>query len=200
MIRGSKYPSKKRINLYQREISKKTVVFQCLTVVFILVFLQVCVRFLVVGFIQQAEHREQLYRNMEHQLEKLRTANQIMEEVTAEFAHYGDSCLNEEEKKLPSRLRMLETLNVVIFPICTQIATVSITDDKMELNCILSNGTMLSELIKQVEADEAVRYVTASVETVKSDEAMELVFASEKEVDVQMTVYFKASDESEETS
>lgn len=187
MIGGSKYPSKKRINLYHQQINKKAVVFRFLMTVFLVTLAYVCVYFFVIAPIKQTEHMEQLYQNMELQLEELRASNLRLDEISAEYAHYGDACLNEEEKQLPSRLRMLETLKTVVFPLCTRITSVSITGDKMEITCVLSNGAALSEVIRQIEADEAVRYVTASAETVIGDEEN---FAEYKSVNVQMTVYF----------
>ena len=86
-IGGSRYPEKKRINLYQREIKKSMVVFQVLAFALFLAVLYVFVRVGILLPMQEADHAEMVYQNMAEQLETMRSANSIMDEVFAEYAH-----------------------------------------------------------------------------------------------------------------
>ncbi|MFQ8840731.1 MAG: hypothetical protein ACLR8P_07185 [Clostridium fessum] len=44
-------------------------------------------------------------------------SNEVYGEVLAEYAHYGNGYLNEEESKLPDRRMMLDSLKSQIFPL-----------------------------------------------------------------------------------
>ena len=70
----------------------------------------------------------------------------------------------------------------------------------MNISCVLPKGTVLSELIGQIEEDEAVFYVTASLEDVGGDEAdaNSSVLALNKEAKAEITVSFRKPGESGE--
>ena len=72
----------------------------------------------------------------------------------------------------------------------------------MVINCILSKGTVLSELVGGIEQDDAVRYVTASIESTQKDQTAgaDDRLAAQKEVNATLTVMFKLPGESGETS
>ncbi len=97
-IGGSRYPEKRRINLYQRRIKKSTVVLELAAFALFGVALYVFVRVGVLLPMQQADHAEMVYQNMASQLETMRAANGIFNDVSAEYAHYGSSFMSDEEK------------------------------------------------------------------------------------------------------
>ena len=196
-IGGSRYPEKRRINLYQRRIKKSTVVLELAA-------------FALFGFVrvgvllpmQQADHAEMVYQNMASQLETMRAANGIFNDVSAEYAHYGSSFMSDEEKNTPDRLVMINTLETKIFPQCKSISDISVSDDQMVISCILPKGTVLSELVGGIEQDDAVRYVTASIESTQKDQTAgaDDRLAAQKAVNATLTVMFKLPGESGETS
>lgn len=197
-IGGPKYPDKKRINLYQREFKKSKIALQLAAFAAFLVFLHFFVLFGVREPLLKAERAELAYQRMEKQLETIQRANSIMPEVQEEYAHYGNSWQNDEEKAIPDRLRMLATLKNTIFPLCNSIETVSITAEEMNISCVLPRGTVLSELIGQIEQDSAVYYVTASLENVGGDETRTSALALTKDAEADITVYFYKPGESGE--
>ena len=140
-IGGSRYPEKRRINLYQRRIKKSTVVLELAAFALFGVALYVFVRVGVLLPMQQADHAEMVYQNMASQLETMRAANGIFNDVSAEYAHYGSSFMSDEEKNTPDRLVMINTLETKIFPQCKSISDISVSDDQMvklysaERNC-----------------------------------------------------------------
>ena len=201
-IGGSRYPEKRRINLYQRRIKKSTVALELAAFALFGVALYVFVRVGVLLPMQQAEHAEMVYQNMASQLETMRAANGIFYDVSAEYAHYGSSFMSDEEKNTPDRLVMINTLETKIFPQCKSISDISVSDDQTVINCILSKGTVLSELVGGIEQDDAVRYVTASIESTQKDQTAgaDDRLAAQKEVNATLTVMFKLPGESGETS
>ena len=68
----------------------------------------------------------------------------------------------------------------------------------MDISCVLPRGTVLSELIGQIEQDGAVYYVTASLENVGGDETQTSALALTKEAEADITVYFYKPGESGE--
>ena len=192
-IGGPKYPDKKRINLYQREVKKGAVAGQIVTLAAFLVFLYGFSQVGIVMPMERADRAEAAYQRMEAQLEVMKQANSIMPEVKTEYAHYGNSWRNDQEAVMPDRLVMLDVLKNTIFPICKTIETVSVTDDQMNLECTLERGTMLKSLIQDIEEDGAVRYVTASLEETEDEDLLDISKrAEDKVVRAQVTVYFYA--------
>ena len=103
-IGGPKYPDKKRINLYQREVKKGAVAGQIVTLAAFLVFLYGFSQVGIVMPMERADGAEAAYQRMEAQLEVMKQANSIMPEVKTEYAHYGNSWRNDQEAVMPDRL------------------------------------------------------------------------------------------------
>ena len=122
---------------------------------------------------ERADRAEAAYQRMEAQLEVMKQANSIMPEVKTEYAHYGNSWRNDQEAVMPDRLVMLDVLKNTIFPICKTIETVSVTDDQMDLECTDGNGFKMT-VIKEIEEDGAVRYVTASLEETEDEDLLDI--------------------------
>lgn len=200
-IGGPKYPEKKRINLHQKENKKETVIAELIAFVLFWVLLYFFVQFAVLAPMRAADIAEERYRNTVLQLESLKEENSAMDEVTVEYAHYGSSYLTEEEAGTPDRIKMLGTLKTTIFPLCQSVSAVSINEDHMDITCVLPKGTVLANLIAQIEQDGTVRYVTASLESTKEQEAGSIdALAAEKPVDVVLSVSFYKPGESGGTS
>lgn len=197
-IGGPKYPDKKRINLYQREFKKSMIALQVAAFVLFLVFLHFFVVFGVKKPLLEAERAELAYQRMEKQLDSIRRANSVIDEVQEEYDHYGNAWQSEEEKKVPDRLQMFEVLSSRIFPQCSSISSVSISEDQMNISCVLPKGTVLSGLIAQIEEADCVRYVTASLEATVQSAVQTSELALNKKTDAEITVYFYAPGESGE--
>ena len=131
------------------------------------------------------------------QNKKGKIAAEVYGEVLAEYAHYGNGYLNEEESKLPDRRMMLDSLKSQIFPL-TAVSSVSITSDQMSLEGTIPNGTLFPQLVRDAEADPNARYVTASLEETVKKDGEERVLASLKQVGVSMAVFFNEPEEGKE--
>lgn len=197
-IGGPKYPDKKRINLYQREFKKSKIALDLAAFAVFLVFLHFFVVLGVKEPLRKAERAELSYQRMEQQLASIREANSVMPEVVEEYDHYGNAWQSEDEKKVPDRLQMFEVLSSRIFSQCSSISSVSIREDWMSISCVLPRGTVLSELIGQIEEEDCVRYVTASLEATVGTAVQTSELALSKKTDADITVYFYAPGESGE--
>ena len=143
------------------------------------------------GLLRKADQAEAVYAATEQQLSALQKSNEVYSEVQAEYAHYGNGYLNEEERQLPDRRKMLDSLKSQIFPL----TAVSTTSDQMALEGRIPNGSSFPELVRDAEADPDARYVTASLEETVQKEGEERVLAASKPVGVSMTVFFNVPEE-----
>lgn len=170
-IGGPKYPKKRRINLYQKQTKKGKIAAELGAFAVFMVFVYGFSRFGVMLPLQEADR--------------------------AEYAHYGNGYLNEEESKLPDRRMMLDSLKSQIFPL-TAVSSVSITSDQMSLEGTIPNGTLFPQLVRDAQADPNARYVTASLEETVKKDGEERVLASLKQVGVSMAVFFNEPEEGKE--
>lgn len=193
-IGGSKYPKKRRINLYQKQIKKGKIAAEIGVFAVFMLGVYGFSQFGVVRLLEEADRAEAIYTMTERQLQALQQSNRILGEVTAEYAHYGNEYLNEEEKKLPNRAMMLDSLKSNLFPMMT-VPSVSITEDQMLLNGSIPSGVMFPDLVRGAENDPRVRYVSVSLEDTVSSESEAQVLAAGKNVDVALVVYFNVPEE-----
>lgn len=146
-IGGPKYPKKRRINLYQKQTKKGKIAAELGAFAVFMVFVYGFSRFGVMLPLQEADRAEAVYAATEKELRTLEKSNEVYGEVLAEYAHYGNGYLNEEESKLPDRRMMLDSLKSQIFPL-TAVSSVSITSDQMSLEGTIPNGTLFSQLVR----------------------------------------------------
>ena len=107
-IGGPKYPKKRRINLYQKQTKKGKIAAELGAFAVFMVFVYGFSRFGVMLPLQEADRAEAVYAATEKELRTLEKSNEVYGEVLAEYAHYGNGYLNEEESKLPDR-RMIRS-------------------------------------------------------------------------------------------
>lgn len=196
-IGGPRYPKKRRINLYQKKVKKEKVAAELAAFAVFMAalfgFSQTC----VIRPLKELDRAETLYARTEQELKELKRITEVYDEVTAEYAHYGNGYKNEEEKKRPDRLVMLNCLKTQIFPLA-EVSAVSITSDQMSLTATLPNGTLYPRLVLGAEEDPDTRYVTASMGATMEEEGKLKARASEKNVTVTMIVFFNEPQEDEE--
>lgn len=194
---GSKYPDKKRINLYADNSGKGQGIRKMAVFAAALTCTAAFINIFVVIPLRQTERAERTYRNMTEQLDSLKEKNRIAEEVMKEYAHYGDGYLNAREKALPDRIMMLEVLETYAAPYCEAISAVSVIEDRIEAVCTLSSGIRSSELLNSLEKSENVRYVSILHEAV-TEGGKEPIPAKERITAVSMAIYFEAEEGTEE--
>ena len=97
-IGGPKYPKKRRINLYQKQTKKGKIAAELGAFAVFMVFVYGFSRFGVMLPLQEADRAEAVYAATEKELRTLEKSNEVYGEVLAEYAHYGNGYLNEEER------------------------------------------------------------------------------------------------------
>ena len=195
-IGGPKYPKKRRINLYQKQTKKGKIAAELGAFAVFMVFVYGFSRFGVMLPLQEAD-RQRRFMRRQRRSSYMEKSNEVYGEVLAEYAHYGNGYLNEEESKLPDRRMMLDSLKSQIFPL-TAVSSVSITSDQMSLEGTIPNGTLFSQLVRDAQADPNARYVTASLEETVKKDGEERALASLKQVGVSMAVFFNEPEEGKE--
>ncbi len=202
-IGRGRYPTKRRMNLYQKEVKKGIIAVQLTLFAIFWVLLYFFVQYGVVSPMREAEQAEARYRSMQVQLEGIKAENSVMDAVQIEYAHYGSAYQTDKERAVPSRIPMFETLKTKVFPLCQSISTVNISEDRVDVQCVLPRGTILTHLVQEIENDDHVRYVSVSVEATPGkvdDEAEALNLAMNKEVNATLAVYFNLPEGSEPQS
>lgn len=96
-IGGPKYPKKRRINLYQKQVKKGKIAAELGVFVVFMGLVYGFSQFDVVRLLRKADQAEAVYAATEQQLSALQKSNEVYSEVQAEYAHYGNGYLNEEE-------------------------------------------------------------------------------------------------------
>ena len=99
-IGGPKYPKKRRINLYQKQVKKGKIAAELGVFVVFMGLVYGFSQFGVVRLLRKADQAEAVYAATEQQLSALQKSNEVYSEVQAEYAHYGNGYLNEEERHI----------------------------------------------------------------------------------------------------
>ncbi len=188
-IGGSRYPKKRRINLYQNQIKKGVIAVELSIFAVFMACVYAFSQVAVVGLLNKVDAAENLYAATERQLETLKESNKEYDLVVAEYAHYGNAYLNTEESELPDREAMLDSLKTNVFTLAS-VSSVSITSDQMSIEGVLPDGSFFPELVRDVQENERVRYVTASLEQTIEKDGAENAPASSKNVGVSMMLFF----------
>jgi hypothetical protein len=168
--RKEKYPAKRSMNLCQlNEDPHKTAKTWAVFAVY-LVCLALFVQFGVMGPLRKIDLLQSSYETQEQQLSTLQNANSDYEEVRAEYSHYGNGYLNDEESVLQDRLDMI---NVVESQLLNKgaLAGMSIEGNTAELTINSEKLGNVSEIVASLEKSDIVSYVTVS--TSQHDEATE---------------------------
>ena len=85
-IGGSRYPKKRRINLYQKQVKKGKIAAELGVFAVFMVFVYGFSQFGVVRLLQEADRAEAVYAATEKQLRTLEKSNEVYGEVLAEYA------------------------------------------------------------------------------------------------------------------
>ncbi len=147
-----------------------------------LVLLAAFTRILVYGELQRADRAEAKYAAAEQSLEAIQDANAVYAEVRAQYSHYGNGYLNEEERVLPDRIDALDTIDRCISSYGS-IQSLQISGTEASVSLQMSDGSHLSDILAALEADPMVSYTQASMSQTQTEE---------RYVSAQITIYFKS--------
>lgn len=197
--RSGKYPSKKTINLMYREHDTQDRVFTIALFVLFMIALYFFSRYGVAAQLARADAAEANYSRMEQNLEKMQEANSEYANVRADYSHYGNGYLNEEELSRQDRVTMLNVIDERVHA-AGGIQTIQIQDNIAVITVGVTDAQRLPDIILSLEGSEYVSYVTA--QTAVTDEDRDKLSLSEDGtpdqplfVTGQLTIYFRTPEE-----
>lgn len=197
--RSGKYPSKKTINLMYREHDTQDRVFTIVLFVLFMIFLYFFSCYGVAAQLARADAAEANYSRMEQNLEKMKEANSQYASVRADYSHYGNGYLNDEELSRQDRVTMLNVIDERVHA-AGGIQTIQIQDNIAVITVGVTDAQRLPDIILSLEGSEYVSYVTA--QTAATDEDRDKLSLSEDGtpdqplfVTGQLTIYFRTPEE-----
>lgn len=197
--RSGKYPSKKTINLMYHEHDTQDRIFTIVLFVLFMIFLYFFSRYGVAAQLARADAAEANYSRMEQNLEKMKEANSQYASVRADYSHYGNGYLNDEELSRQDRVTMLNVIDERVHA-AGGIQTIQIQDNIAVITVGVTDAQRLPDIILSLEGSEYVSYVTA--QTAATDEDKDKLSLSEDGtpdqplfVTGQLTIYFRTPEE-----
>lgn len=197
--RSGKYPSKKTINLMYREHDTQDRVFTIVLFALFMIFLYFFSRYGVAAQLARADAAEANYTRMEQNLAKMKEANSQYASVRADYSHYGNGYLNDEELSRQDRVTMLNVIDERVHA-AGGIQTIQIQDNIAVITVGVTDAQRLPDIILSLEGSEYVSYVTA--QTAATDEDKDKLSLSADGtpdqplfVTGQLTIYFRTPEE-----
>lgn len=197
--RSGRYPSKKTINLMYHEHDTQDRIFTIVLFVLFMIFLYFFSRYGVAAQLARADAAEANYSRMEQNLEKMKEANSQYASVRADYSHYGNGYLNDEELSRQDRVTMLNVIDERVHA-AGGIQTIQIQDNIAVITVGVTDAQRLPDIILSLEGSEYVSYVTA--QTAATDEDRDKLSLSEDGtpdqplfVTGQLTIYFRTPEQ-----
>ena len=197
--RSGRYPSKKTINLMYHEHDTQDRNFTIVLFVLFMIFLYFFSHYGVAAQLARADAAEANYSRMEQNLAKMKEANSQYANVRADYSHYGNGYLNDEELSRQDRVTMLNVIDERVHA-AGGIQTIQIQDNIAVITVGVTDAQRLPDIILSLEGSEYVNYVTA--QTAATDEDRDKLSLSADGtpdqplfVTGQLTIYFRTPEE-----
>lgn len=203
-----KYPSKKSINLLIEEKHTKQNVAAILLFLVYLVLLALFTRYAVIGQLNRIDELHAAYDEEAAQVEAMKEANSGYEAVRAEYSHYGNGYLNDEERAMQDRMAILGVIEDQLLP-SGAVQNISVSENVATLTINSEKLKNVSEIVTELESQDIVSYVTVTQSSGSQTEAAaeeaeaegETAAEAQKNVTSTMTIYFEENGaEAEEAS
>ena len=156
------YPNKQYINILDGMKSDDNRTLEILIFIIFLVALGVFTKFGVIDKIAQMSAAEAAYNDMQRQITELKEQNADYEEVKKDYSHYGMGYLDDSEILLVDREDVLDLLDKYVLK-NADIKTLAVTDNTVTLTVEKTRLNAISSIVKELEADSDVAFVTVNV-------------------------------------
>jgi len=157
----AKYPDKTSVNLLAKEKDYSDPKFQIIIFVIFLIILAVFVKFMVIDLIIDANAAQSKYESMQSNIATLQENNKDYSKIRAEYSHYGNGYLNDEEKKECDRGDMLDIIDGEVLS-KADIQSVEISGNVAKITIDSVRLKTVSGIVSSLEENDAVSYVTVS--------------------------------------
>lgn len=160
-IGKSKYPVKTSINLMVVEKHTGRNIRSVLVFAAFMVALAFFTRYMVIDKIMDISNRESRYNQQEDLLEKLKTSNQVYDQVRAEYSHYDNSYLSDDERSLQDRMEILRIIEDELLK-RDALQNISISGNSAVLTVNAGKLSNIAQIVGKLESKPIVDYVTVS--------------------------------------
>ncbi len=156
------YPNKQYINILDGMKSDENRTLEILFFIVFLIALAAFTKFGVIDKIAQMSAAEAAYNDMQRQITELKEQNADYEEVKKDYSHYGMGYLDDSEILLVDREDVLDLLDKYVLK-NADIKTLNVTDNTVTLTVEKTRLNAISSIVKELEADPDVAFVTVNV-------------------------------------
>ena len=156
------YPNKQYINILDGMKSDDNRTLEILIFIIFLVALGVFTKFGVIDKISEASAAEAAYNEVQRQITELKEQNADYDKVKKDYSHYGLGYLDDTEILLVDREDVLDLLDKYVLK-NADIKTLNVTDNTVTLTVEKTRLNAISSIVKELEADPDVAFVTVNV-------------------------------------
>lgn len=156
------YPNKQYINVMDCMKPEENKTLEIVIFIVFLIALAVFTKFGVIDKIAQMSAAEAAYNDMQRQITELREQNADYDKVKKDYSHYGLGYLDDTEILLVDREDVLDLLDKYVLK-SADIKTLNVTDNTVTLTVEKTRLNAISSIVKELEADPDVAFVTVNV-------------------------------------
>lgn len=200
--KGGRYPDKRSVNLYIQENHTKENVIALILFGIYLVGLAFFAKYGVIDQIAKINRYETNYNNTEQLLTTMQEQNSDYDAVLAEYSHYGNGYLSDDEKTLQDREDILNVLEKELIS-NGALQNVSITGNTASLTFDSGKLKNVSELIQQIDTYDIVSYASVSTSSTTGQQVQTADGQTQNtqgQVSTTMTIVFNDVDTSEDSA
>ena len=156
------YPNKQYINILDGMKSDENRTLEILFFIVFLIALAAFTKFGVIDKISEASAAEAAYNEVQRQITELEEQNADYDKVKKDYSHYGLGYLDDTEILLVDREDVLNLLDKYVLK-NADIKTLAVTDNTVTLTVEKTRLNAISSIVKELEADSDVAFVTVNV-------------------------------------
>lgn len=156
------YPNKQYINILDGMKSDEKRTLEILIFIIFLIALAAFTKFGVIDKISEASAAEAAYNEVQRQITELKEQNADYDKVKKDYSHYGLGYLDDTEILLVDREDVLDLLDKYVLK-NADIKTLNVTDNTVTLTVEKTRLNAISSIVKELEADPDVAFVTVNV-------------------------------------
>lgn len=156
------YPNKQYINILDGMKSDDNRTLEILIFIIFLIALAAFTKFGVIDKISEASAAEAAYNEVQRQITELKEQNADYDKVKKDYSHYGLGYLDDTEILLVDREDVLDLLDKYVLK-NADIQTLNVTDNTVTLTVEKTRLNAISSIVKELEADPDVAFVTVNV-------------------------------------
>ena len=200
---GGRYPKKTSLNLCKVESHLKQNIISIIVFALFMVLVLAFVKHFVIAKYAEVDRMEQVYDADEQALEALKEKNSEYSEVRAQYSHYGNGYLNDEEAAEQDRISILNVVEQKLLS-AGALENISITGNTATLTVNNRKLGNVSDIAAALEENDIVEYVTVTNSATK-DQNTGIVTENSVQaprdttVTTVMTIVFKNADADAET-